>query len=90
MACAKGSSHVFHVWCTKSGASPAGGGLSPFSDGVMATAIAGLAADLSGDGSVDSTDLAIMLAAWGTINGDLSGDGDTDSTDIAILLAAWG
>lgn len=68
----------------------ADGGLSPFSDGVMATAIAGLAADLSGDGSVDSTDLAIMLAAWGTINGDLSGDGDTDSTDIAILLAAWG
>jgi len=68
----------------------ADGGISPFSDGVMATAVAGVAADLSGDGNVDATDIAIMLAAWGSINADLSGDGTTDSTDLAILLAAWG
>ncbi len=68
----------------------ADGGLSPFSEGIMATAAAEVGADLDGSGVVDSTDIAIMLASWGTPNADLSGDGTTDSTDIAILLASWG
>lgn len=46
-------------------------------------------ADISGDGCVDSTDLAILLAQWGTPNADLDGDGDTGSGDLAILLAGW-
>jgi len=46
--------------------------------------------DFNGDGSVDSTDLAVLLAAWGAEGGDLNGDGTTDSTDLAVLLAAWG
>ncbi len=68
----------------------ADGGVSPFSEGVEATASDVNGADLSGDGVVDSVDLAILLAAWGTPGGDLSGDGNTDATDIAVLLAAWG
>ena len=51
---------------------------------------AGCAGDLDGDGSVGSTDLAILLAGWGTGNADLDGDGDTSSSDLAVLLAAWG
>lgn len=47
-------------------------------------------ADLTGDMMVDSTDLAVILAAWGTGGADLDGDGTTDSFDLAILLAAWG
>lgn len=68
----------------------ADGGVSPFSEGVEATAAAAITADLSGDGVVDSTDIAIMLAAWGTPNADITGDGTTDATDVAVLLAAWG
>lgn len=47
-------------------------------------------ADFTDDGAVDSTDLAVLLAAWGTSGADISGDGTTDSTDLAILLASWG
>lgn len=46
--------------------------------------------DLSGDGVVDSTDLAILLAAWGGSDVDFDGDGVCGSSDLAILLAAWG
>jgi len=49
-----------------------------------------VAGDLSGDGVVDSTDLAILLAAWGTSDADLDGDGVCGSSDLAILLAGWG
>ncbi len=49
------------------------------------------AADLNHDGCIDSQDLAILLAAWGTQRAtDLNNDGITDSGDLAILLAAWG
>ena len=50
-------------------------------------------ADLNGSGTVDSGDLAILLAAWGPNPGnaaDLNGSGTVDSGDLAILLAAWG
>ena len=51
--------------------------------------------DLSGDGQVDGTDLAIVLGAWGTsgapgITGDLSLDGFVDGADLALVLGAWG
>jgi len=51
---------------------------------------AGTPADLTGDGQVNSTDLAVILAAWGTPDADLDGDGTTGSADLAIVLAAWG
>ncbi len=51
----------------------------------------GCAADLTGDGVVDSSDLASILAGWGMAGEtDLNADGVTDSSDLAIVLAAWG
>jgi len=51
-------------------------------------------ADLNGDGSVDSKDLALMLGAWGNSGSllpqDLSADGVIDAADLALLLGAWG
>ncbi len=50
--------------------------------------------DLSGDGTINSTDLNILLAdfgcAGGGCGGDIDGDGDTDSADLNLLLAAFG
>lgn len=48
-----------------------------------------LVGDINGDGAVDSTDLAILLAAWGGSDVDFNDDGICDSADLAILLAAW-
>jgi hypothetical protein len=48
--------------------------------------------DFDGDGDVDTSDLLILLAAWGTAGpqGDVDGDGDVDTADLLALLAAWG
>lgn len=54
--------------------------------------------DLDGNGSVDLSDLAGMLSAFGSINGDvnyilsadLDNDGDIDLADLAGLLALFG
>ncbi len=47
--------------------------------------------DLDGDGDVDLSDLAILLASYGIDDGgDLDGDGDTDLSDLAILLSNYG
>jgi len=48
--------------------------------------------DINGSGSVDSLDLAVLLAGWGAIPNpaDLNGTGTVDAADLAILLAAWG
>jgi hypothetical protein len=52
--------------------------------------------DLDGDGDVDLTDLATLLANYGVTSGaayedgDLDGDGDVDLTDLAALLAVYG
>jgi hypothetical protein len=54
------------------------------------------AGDLDGDGDVDLTDLAQLLANYGMTggatyeDGDLDGDGDVDLTDLAALLAVYG
>ncbi len=53
-------------------------------------------ADLDDDGDVDLSDLAQLLANYGTASGatyedgDLDGDGDVDLSDLAALLAAYG
>jgi hypothetical protein len=49
-------------------------------------------ADLNGDGSVGATDLAEVLAAWGTNDPiiDLNDDGSVGAADLAVLLAGWG
>ena len=61
-------------------------------DGQALAALYGapIPADLSDDGSVDATDLAILLASWGGSDADLDGDGVCGASDLAILLAAWG
>jgi len=53
--------------------------------------------DLDGDGMVGTTDLLIMLAAWGDCApppadcpADLDGSGTVDTVDLLALLAAWG
>ncbi len=52
--------------------------------------------DLDGDGDVDLTDLAQLLAHYGMTegaayeDGDLDGDGDVDLSDLAALLAVYG
>jgi len=52
--------------------------------------------DLDGDGDIDLTDLAILLAHYGMTSGatyedgDLDGDEDVDLTDLAALLAVYG
>jgi hypothetical protein len=52
--------------------------------------------DLDGDGDVDLSDLAQLLAHYGTPegatyqDGDLDGDGDVDLSDLAALLGVYG
>jgi hypothetical protein len=48
-------------------------------------------ADMNGDGSVNSQDLAILLSAWGSSGGaaDMNRDGAVNSADLAIMLSRW-
>jgi hypothetical protein len=48
--------------------------------------------DADGSGTVDGSDLAALLAAWGTNDAatDFSGDGNVDGVDLTTLLANWG
>lgn len=50
--------------------------------------------DLNGDGVVNTSDLLILLSAWGPCEGDcpadLDGDGAVTVSDLLILLANWG
>ncbi|MCA9291724.1 MAG: hypothetical protein KDA25_11395 [Phycisphaerales bacterium] len=62
-------------------------------DGVPDECVARCEADLDGDGIVGPTDLAALLAAWGTNPAgppDFNADGDVGPSDLATLLAAWG
>jgi len=55
-------------------------------------------ADVDGDGDTDLSDLAMLLAAYGSVPGapnwnpacDFDGDSDVDLTDLAFLLADYG
>ena len=48
-------------------------------------------ADLTGDGAVNASDLAALIAAWGQLGvpADFAGDG-VGSDDLAVVLSAWG
>ncbi len=50
------------------------------------------APDVSGDGFIDSTDLNMVLSAFGTANeeADVTGDGFVDSADLNEVLVAFG
>lgn len=55
----------------------------------------GCSADFNGNGVVDGTDLAVVLAAWGPCAGascsaDINRDGSVNGLDLTALLAAWG
>jgi hypothetical protein len=56
----------------------------------------GLQGDLNGDGCVGLSDLATLLANYGTQQdatyemGDIDGDGDVDLSDLAELLGHYG
>lgn len=50
-------------------------------------------ADLDGDGSVGTSDLLTLLAAWGSDPGgppDLDGNGTVSTGDLLLLVGAWG
>ena len=51
-------------------------------------------ADLTSDGTVGASDLAMLLGAWGpcgkTCTADIDGDGSVGAADLAALLDAWG
>ena len=48
-------------------------------------------ADLTGDGLVNSADLGVLLAQWGTssVQADINNDGAVDSADLGALLSRW-
>lgn len=48
-------------------------------------------ADLDGDGRVNSADIAILLASWGTDHAasDINDDGIVNQLDLGLVLAAW-
>lgn len=51
--------------------------------------------DLTGDGSVNGADLAVILSLWGQkgtpgFYGDLTGDGLINGADLTAVLGAWG
>lgn len=47
--------------------------------------------DLNCDGTVNGTDLSLLLANWGTGSGiaDINGDGIVNGADLAVLLSNW-
>jgi hypothetical protein len=51
-----------------------------------------VAGDINEDGFVNSTDLAMLLSAWGTAksDADITGDGIVNGKDLSILLSNWG
>jgi parallel beta-helix repeat protein len=47
--------------------------------------------DFNKDGFVDSADLGLLLAQWGTVgSGDLNNDGVVNAADLGLELAYWG
>lgn len=50
--------------------------------------------DLNDDGRVDSADIGLLIAVWGTdgepVGADITGDGDVNSADLGLMIALWG
>ncbi len=63
-------------------------------DGISVVPVPVACPDLSGNGEIDSLDLAMLLTGWGTVGGEFGGDvnadGVVDGADLSILLLAWG
>ncbi|MFM1866926.1 MAG: hypothetical protein RL591_334 [Planctomycetota bacterium] len=51
----------------------------------------GVPGDIDGNGTVDASDLAVVLANWGSTDAasDLNDDGTVDASDLALVLANW-
>jgi hypothetical protein len=66
-------------------------GFSPEVDAFADVAPLAPNADLDDSGTVDATDLALLLASWGTTAPafDLDADGIIGAGDLALLLSAW-
>lgn len=71
---------------------PATSGFSPEIDAVADVAPTPPSADFDNDGSVGASDLAALLAAWGSASPreDLDRDGSVGAGDLSTLLALWG
>jgi len=46
--------------------------------------------DIDGDGNTGASDLAELLAGWGSDTPDIDGDGTVGAADLSALLGAWG
>jgi hypothetical protein len=46
--------------------------------------------DIDGDGNTGASDLAELLAGWGSSTPDIDGDGSVGAADLSALLGAWG
>lgn len=62
-----------------------------FADVLLRRFGSGVIADLDEDGIVGPSDLALLLAAWGSTDqqADVNGDGIVNASDLAALLGAW-
>ncbi len=71
---------------------PLTSGFSPEVDAIADVAPLAPTADFDGDGNVGASDLAALLAVWGTnsLREDLDGDGIVGAGDLSMLLALWG
>ncbi len=56
------------------------------------TIVAGAPGDCNGDGAIDTADLGILIAAFGssTLIADINGDGTVDTADLGQLIANFG
>lgn len=62
-----------------------------FSVALTPAAVHPCAADLNGDGAVNSGDLALLLGSWAMPGfADFDASGAVGSADLALLLGAWG
>lgn len=67
---------------------------APIGDGVVIVGRVVCAADLNGDGVVDSADLSVLVGSFGMAvppgtAGDINGDGIVDSADLSVLVGEF-
>jgi len=64
--------------------------LQPMGYSVQHVKLSAKLEDVNGDGTVDGSDMAMVLSAWGAALKDVNGDGVVDAQDLAKVMAAWG